>query len=132
MSTEEKKTVVRRVLQAIWDGDLDLLDAHPGLDHMRHLAPLVRVAFPDFTGAIEHQIAEGDIVATHATCHGTHLGPFMGIAPTGKRVSFQSISLDRVVDGKIVQRNSELGWLGVLLELGALPLSQAAVPKQVR
>jgi predicted ester cyclase len=128
MSTQENETVVRCVLQAIWDDDLDLLDAHPGVEHMRHLAPVVRVAFPDFTGTIERQIAEDDMVATYAICHGTHLGPFMGIAPTGKRVSFQSISLDRVVDGKIVQRNSELGWLGVLLELGALPLRQPTAP----
>ena len=127
MSTEENKVVVRRVLQAIWEGNLDTLDAHPGLQHMRRLAPMVRVAFPDFTGTIEQQIEEGDIVATQALCHGTHLGSLMGIAPTGKRVSFQSVSLDRVVDGKIVQRNSELGWLDVLLELGVLPLKTPPV-----
>ncbi len=127
MSTEENKVVVRRLLQAIWDGDLDALDPHPGLQDMRRMLPLVRAAFPDFGGTIERQIAEGDTVATHALCHGTHRGTFMGIAPTGMRVSFQSVSLDRVVDGKVVQRNSELGWLGVLLQLGALPLGERSV-----
>ena len=124
MSTEENKVVVRHVLQAIWDGHLDTLDAHPGLQDMRRMVSVVRIAFPDFTGTIEQQIADGDIVATHAICHGTHLGTLMGIAPTGKRVSFQSVSLDRVVDGKIVQRNSELGWLSVFLQVGVLPLQE--------
>ncbi|MCA1668177.1 MAG: ester cyclase [Thermomicrobia bacterium] len=124
METEENKVVVRRLLEAIWDGDLAALDAHPGLQDMRRMLPIVRTAFPDFGGTIERQIAEGDTVATHALCHGTHRGPFMGIAPTGKRVSFQSVSLDRVVGGTVVQRNSELGWLGVLLQLGVLPLNE--------
>ncbi len=123
-NTEENKAVVRRLLQAIWDGDLDTLDAHPGLQDMRRMLPVVRAAFPDFGGTVERQIAEGDTVATHALCHGTHQGAFMGVAPTGRRVSFQSVSLDRVVDGKVVQRNSELGWLSVLLQLGALPLGE--------
>lgn len=127
MSTEENKVVVRQLLQAIWDGDLDALDSHPGLQDMRRMLPIVRAAFPDFGGTVERQIAEGDTVATHARCHGTHQGVLMGIAPTGRRVSFQSVSLDRVVDGKVVQRNSELGWLDVLLQLGVLPLDAQAV-----
>lgn len=122
VSTEENKIVVRRVLQAVWDGDLDTLESHPGLQDLRRMAPLVRAAFPDFTGTIEQQITDGDMVATRANCRGTHTGTFMGIAPTGKQVSFQSVSLDRVADGKIVQRNSELGWLDVLRQLGTLPM----------
>jgi predicted ester cyclase len=35
--------------------------------------------------------------------YGTHRGEFMGIAPTGTEVKFTGLSIDRVVDGKIVE-----------------------------
>jgi len=50
-------------------------------------------------------------------CHvfyGTHQGEFMSVAPTGRRVTFRGLSLDRVVDGKIVQSIVEMDLEDVL------------------
>jgi predicted ester cyclase len=65
------------------------------------------------------QIAEGDKVANRFVFLGTHLGEFMGVAPTGKRVEFVGNSIDRVVDGKIVESWVEVDLLGVMQQLGA-------------
>ena len=46
----------------------------------------IRRAFPDYYGADEIQIAESDLVAD--AVFGTHEGEFMGVAPTGRQVTF--------------------------------------------
>jgi predicted ester cyclase len=43
----------------------------------------LREAFPDFTPEIHWQKADGDVVTTYKTYHGTHLGNFLGVPGTG-------------------------------------------------
>lgn len=119
---ERNKRLLRRLTKIIVDGDLEDLADHPGYYETRHRLPALRAAFPDLTVTIERQVAEGDLVATHAWFEGTHTGEWLGIAPTGKRVRFQNVSVDRVEDGKVVQHNAESGWLSLLMTLGVLPL----------
>ena len=40
----------------------------------------------DFHAVIHWQTAEGEIVTTFKTYHGTHKGAFLGIPPTGKKM----------------------------------------------
>ena len=44
-----------------------------------------RAAFPDFSMEIVQLVAEGDTVVGRFRCSGTHLGPWRGHAPTGRR-----------------------------------------------
>jgi SnoaL-like polyketide cyclase. len=44
--------------------------------------------------------------------------------PTGKPVQFQNLSVSRVENGKIVQYNSEVGYLSVFMQLGVLPVKR--------
>ena len=48
-----------------------------------------------------------------------HRGVFMGIAPTGKAVTWTGMAIDRFMDGKIVERWTIIDVLGVLQQLGA-------------
>ena len=127
MSTEENKAIVRRVLELFDQGDLDAAVAdHPGLGETRQRQPLVRAAFPDLRTTIEHQIAEGDTVATRATLSGTHLGAFMGVAPTGKQMTWSMLLMDQIVDGRIVLHHANADWISVLIQLGVIrPPGQA-------
>ena len=121
MSSEENKAVVRRFLEALDRQDFEALNEHPGLYQTVQRQPMVRAAFPDMRAKIEQQIAEGDTVATRATMEGTHGGTFFGIAPTNKRVKLTLLLIDQIVDGKIVSHYANADWLGVLVQLGALP-----------
>ena len=114
--------VVRGVLAAAYAGRLEVLDAHPGMSALRGALPKVFTAFPDFTAEFRQQVVEADGVATHWVLRGTHQGELFGIAPTGRTVRFQNVSIARVEGGRIMQFNSEVGWLAVLMQLGALPL----------
>ena len=106
MSTEENKALSKRVMEVINRGDLDAFDelTFPELaqEFKRTIASL-RQAFPDLHGVNEIQIAEGDFVANRFVFHGTHLGEFMGIAPTGEQHTLVGLSIDRMVDGKLVE-----------------------------
>lgn len=115
------KALVRRLEAAGIEGDVSELDGHPGYWQMREVMPRLRRAFPDLRTAVQRQVVEGDLVATFSILSGTHEGRFFGIPPTGKRVTLQHVTIDRVQDGKVVEHNGESGWLGVLVELGVLP-----------
>ena len=52
---------------------------------------------------------------------GTHKGEFMGIGPTGKRVTATGIDIVRIANGKIVERWGEFDNMAILQQIGALP-----------
>ncbi len=124
MSAQENKILSNRVAQAISEGDLEALDEFmaPELaDEFKRDVAEIRRAFPDYAGTNVEQIAEGEEVANRFVFLGTHLGEFEGVAPTGKRVEFVGHSIDRVVEGKIVESWVEVDMLGVMQQLGAEP-----------
>jgi predicted ester cyclase len=120
MTPVENKTVVLRFLEALDRHDFASLAEHPGLKQILERHPMMRTAFPDLTHKVDEQIAEGDTVATRVTMTGTHLGPFMGVAATGRRMSWNILLMDVVVDGKIVLHHGNNSWT-LLGQLGLLP-----------
>ena len=124
MSAHENKMLSNRVAQAISEGDLEALDelmAPELADEFKRDVAEIRRAFPDYAGTNVEQIAEGEEVANRFVFLGTHLGEFEGVNPTGKRVEFVGHSIDRVVEGKIVESWVEVDMLGVMRQLGAEP-----------
>ena len=124
MSAQENKILSNRVAQAISEGDLEALDelmAPELADEFKRDVAEIRRAFPDYAGTNVEQIAEGEEVANRFVFLGTHLGDFEGVSPTGKRVEFVGHSIDRVVEGKIVESWVEVDMLGVMRQLGAEP-----------
>jgi predicted ester cyclase len=49
----------------------------------------LREAFPDFTPEIHWQKADGDVVTTYKTYHGTHLGNFLGHCHVNRKFAGQ-------------------------------------------
>src|SRR5918995_7197488 len=97
MSTEENKAVIRKAAEAVSNADFDALDELMSPDvaaEFREGITELRQSFPDYHGADEIQVAEGDMVAGRFVFHGTHEGEFMGISPTGRQVTFRGLSLN--------------------------------------
>jgi predicted ester cyclase len=123
MSAEENKAISNRMGEAISRADFNTFDElmAPDLaEEFKQGIAELRLAFPDYHGTNEIQIAEGDMVANRFVFHGTHQGEFMGIAPTGRRVTFRGLALDKVIDGKIVESIVELDLKDVLGQIGAV------------
>ena len=89
-----------------------------GLETIKRNEPGFKKAFPDMKHTLEVQIAEGDLVTSRFKWRGTHLGEWMGIAPTGKELNFTFTEIARFSDGKIVEAWIELDWLGIMQQLG--------------
>ncbi len=92
-----------------------------GVDAVRAWFTLLWAGFPDTHATIHDVIAEGDKVVIRMSSEGTHQGPFMGMPPTGKRVTITFIDIQRIVDGKIVEHWNETDTLGMLQQLGLVP-----------
>lgn len=75
-------------------------------------------AFPDLRIVVEDQVAAADKVATRWVAEGTNSGPLGPVPPTGRRVRVDGLILDRVADGKIVERWEQWDQAGMMQQLG--------------
>lgn len=139
MSPEENKAILRHALDEIWNkGNLTVADelAHPDLvarsntlgmagsntlAQMKGLVAMYRAAFPDLSIAFDEMVAEGEQVAVRFTATGTHLGPLLGIPPTGKRATVANITIYHMRDGRIMDQQGLTDTLGLLQQLGVAP-----------
>lgn len=143
MAGEELKAVVRRELEEMFSaGNLGVADEIIAADYVGHDSALpepirgpagvkeavagYRAAFPDLTVTIKAQVTEGDILVTRWTARGTHQGELFGVAPTGKQATVTGISIDRFSGGMIVESWTNWDALGLLQQLGAVPVPATA------
>lgn len=139
MSAEENKAIARRINDEVWnEGNLDVIDeviadeavvavvGAPeqirGPRGFREFVVMYRTAFPDLRITVDEQIAEGDIVVNRWTATGTHEGELMGIAATGKQATTAGVNINRISGGKLVQGWGIFDQLGLLQQLGAIPV----------
>jgi steroid delta-isomerase-like uncharacterized protein len=139
---DRNKDVLRRFYEEFWcNGNVaaaeelvadDYVDHQPvpglpeGKAGFQQLVQIWRTGFPDMIEVIDDLIAEGDKVVGRFTFHGTHTGTFLGIAPTGLKVSMTGIDVVRIRDGKITEFWYAEQLHDLLRQLGALPDSIAA------
>jgi predicted ester cyclase len=121
--TERNKATVRRLIEEVLNGGhLELIDEL----YAPELAPAAkrwitpfRASFPDVQMEVIELIAEGDKVVGRFACSATHMGAWLGHAPTGRRFErVDEVSIFRLRDGKIIQVWSLEDTLGRLQQLG--------------
>ena len=81
---------------------------------------MFRSAFPDLNVTVEDSIAEGDKVVQRLSQTGTHEGEFMGVEPTGRKVTSSGIIIGRLEDGKAVKEWAQLDQMGLMQQLGVV------------
>ena len=138
MSVESNKALVRRWFEEIVNGrtdpavflaaldetiapdfvDWDGPDPTNGREAMRRAVPALLKALPDASFMVEQLLGEGDLVAVRLRGQATHTGEVMGIAPTGKRISWTENEIFRIADGRIVESWGEGGLEEALAEIG--------------
>jgi steroid delta-isomerase-like uncharacterized protein len=92
-------------------------------DELAEILKILREAFPDFATQTEDMIAEGDRVAYRWVSTGTHLGPYMGVPPTGKPIVAGGINIARIGDdGRIAEEWSSWNKASFLHALGIIPI----------
>ena len=123
MSSEEKKALVRRFVEAQANADLDTLDKllapdfvdhslqadqEPGREGFMQSVAEEPTIFSYVRANIEDQAAEGDKVITRLTMRRIHdRGPFLGLAPTGMEIKTSAIVIHRIAGDQIAEEWSE-------------------------
>jgi steroid delta-isomerase-like uncharacterized protein len=92
-----------------------------GAQLLKEVFARLLTAYPDLHISVDDVIAEGDKVVGRHTVTGTHRGMHMGIAPTGKSVSYNEIFVFRFADGRIAETWGVVDVLSQLRQLGAAP-----------
>lgn len=82
-------------------------------------------AFADHVYALHDQIAAGDRVVERWSMTMTHAGDFLGIPPTGKRVTLTGVGIARLDAGRIAEMWEECDLLGLCQQLGSFPAQEA-------
>ena len=132
LTPEQMKAAVQRFIdEALNKGDLSVVDetyseelvdhdrGHPhlgtGVEEGRKEVMLFRNAFPDIHQHIHELVAEGNTVVHRWTSTGTHLGPFLGIPPTKRKLSIDGVTISKFgPEGKIVEIynfHDRLAWM---------------------
>ncbi len=76
-------------------------------------------AFSDVEVDLVQLFAKGDMVADCIRVTGNHTGNFLGIPPTGRRISWLQNEIFLLKDGSIKEGWVTRDWLGLLQQLGA-------------
>jgi predicted ester cyclase len=116
MSVKENKALIFRIFDLLNKRELDtyyqLFDpdyiarfptASYSLEHTKKIDAGLLSAFPDYRFTLDDVVAEGDKVAFRTTFVGTHTGEGMGVAPTGKKMSFTMFYISRISGGKVAE-----------------------------
>ena len=135
MATNENLAALERA-RGRWnagdlDGYLQLYDAsvvlhgyvgvEPGLASVRGFYQRFQLSFPGSQLTFEDVFGTADKVACRFTLRAKHGGPFSGVPATGKDVVLPGITILRFADGKCVERWTQADFLGLMVQLGALP-----------
>jgi steroid delta-isomerase-like uncharacterized protein len=137
MSAEENKEIVRR-FWGVWEkGNIGLVDELVAPDYVNHspgmpgqpegpegikaVVSMFRAGMPDLRVLIEDVVAEGDKVVMRYRIEGTHEGELFGVPPTGRQVSIESITVERLSGGKIREHWRITDTLDMMQQLGAIP-----------
>jgi serine phosphatase RsbU (regulator of sigma subunit)/predicted ester cyclase len=120
MSAEENMALARHFMEARIKGDLEAVDEIMAPDFVSR-TPLLSVQEPDREDAIraiaqlsraisnpsihfEDQVAAADKVVSRFVVHATHdRGELMGVAPTGRELTWMGIFIHRISEGKIAE-----------------------------
>ena len=86
----------------------------------RELIGGFHAGFSDTQIEVLAQIAEGDLVATRWRFTGTQTGTYLGLAPTGKTISWTGMQIDRFSDGKIAETWVNWDMYSMFEQLGLL------------
>ena len=144
-SPEANNAIAEKFFNAVWNrGDFSVLDTLISPDAIDHstvggkpktekgsasfqaIVSMFRSGMPDIRLTIDDEIYTGDRVVHRWTLVGTDTGGMMGMPPSGKQLTFTGTTIVRMQDGMIVERWANVDELGLLQQLGMVPVQAAA------
>lgn len=91
-----------------------------GVEGMRQHMIDVRKTYPDLKMTIIRQFVDGDTVISEFIMEATHLGEWLGMKPSGKKLRMSGVDIDRFENGKIVEHGGAVNTFEALFEAGLI------------
>ncbi len=118
-----------RVISAVIDEvvDPDVRNTTPlpveatGAEALKQVWAMLLRVFPDLQLSVEELVAEGDTVVSRHTVRGTHRGDYLGLAGTGRPVSYGEMFIFRFENNRIAEISGIVDVAGQMRQLGLLP-----------
>jgi predicted ester cyclase len=95
-------------------------DPNLSVEGFKQMVSGLLAAFPDLHFTIEDQIVVGDKVGTRWIAEGTNTAALGEVPPTGRRVRVDGLILDRVENGRVVERWEQWDQMAMMRQLGLL------------
>jgi steroid delta-isomerase-like uncharacterized protein len=92
-----------------------------GAQALKEVFSRLHGVYPDLHVKIEDLIEEGDEVVSRNTVTGTHRGEYMGVPPTGQRVSYNEIFVFRFAGGRIAETWGVVDVFSQMRQIGVIP-----------
>jgi steroid delta-isomerase-like uncharacterized protein len=89
----------------------------PGREGFGPVLEGYRKTFPDLQVTIDQVVVSDEYVTVRETFTGTQQGDFLGVAATGKPVTFRATDVHHIVDGKIAETWHLEDLFGAYLQL---------------
>jgi predicted ester cyclase len=90
----------------------------PTAEGVKGLIRYLHQALPDVSYTVEDLASAGATVRARLRAHGTHQGVFLGLPPTGQRVTIEIIDICRFVEGRITEHWGDADRLGAREQMG--------------
>ncbi|OSQ36790.1 ester cyclase [Thalassospira mesophila] len=134
--TNGQKRALENLYAALASDNVDLVDhalienwddiplgpgQQPGRDGIKPVFRMFRTAFPDLALTIENIVAEADRAAVRLRMTGTHDGPLMGIAPTGKAIDIVIHEFHEFTGDRLSRTWHLEDLLGMFAQIGTWP-----------
>lgn len=91
-----------------------------GIDGMKQHIIDVRKTYPDLKMTVIRQYEDRDTVITEFIMEGTHLGEWLGMNPSGKKLRISGANIDKFSDGKMVEHGGAANTFEALFEAGII------------
>lgn len=141
-TTEANRRIAEQFHEAFNRGDLEAAPScfaedcrnhgrQVGRAGVRTVLGEIKTNFPDARLTILNSVAEGEWLVLRCTYSGTHRGTshfpvdggmLVGVPPTGRSVEVRHIHMYRVLDSKIAEHFANRDDVGMMRQLGLLPL----------
>lgn len=135
----DNKAIVRRLYEEAWNKrKLEVINEIISPSHGLHVPTIPGSSvgpeaykrevlrflkgYSDLHWTIEDLVAEKDKVVACWTISGTHKGEYMGIPATNKKVSVDGMTIHHITNGKIMDSYSNWDALGMMQQLGVVPV----------
>jgi predicted ester cyclase len=101
-------------------------DAPTGPRFVREDAAGMREAFDILEATDDDVFSSGDRVAIRWTFRGSHVGPFLGVEGTGRRVHVTGMDIFRFEGDRIAEFWTEFNLMDLAEQIGAIPTATTA------